>query len=106
MSLTKFTASSKKTTGNSLPDGGRASGISDELRLAGVDFAGDKLIARFANGDSVVVNLNRYPRLERATLSQRSKWRLIGKGSGVHWEKLDEDLSVENLLFASAKISL
>ena len=105
MSLTKFAASSKKTTGNFLPDGGRASGISDELRLAGVDFAGDKLMARFVNGGAVAVNLNRYPRLERATPSQRNKWRLIGKGSGVHWENLDEDLSVENLLFASAKIA-
>jgi hypothetical protein len=28
---------------------------------------------------------------------------VIGKGSGVHWESLDEDLSLENLLFASAK---
>ena len=73
------------------------------MRLTGVDFAGDKLIARFANGGSVAVNLNRYPRLQQATPVQRKKWRLIGKGSGVHWSSLDEDLSVENLLFARAK---
>jgi hypothetical protein len=80
-----------------------ASGASDELRLAGVDFVGDKLIARFVNGGTVSVKVNRYPRLERATMAQRSKWRLIGKGSGIHWKSIDEDLSVENLLFASAK---
>jgi len=84
-------------------NGGRASGISDGLRLAGVAFAGGKLIARFVNGSEVSVNVNRYPRLARATAAQRNKWRLIGKGSGVHWESVDEDLSVENLLFASAK---
>src|SRR5882724_1561759 len=100
MNSTKFSASSKRTTGISSPGGGRASGISDELRLAGVDFAGGKLIARFVNGGAVAVNLNRYPRLQQATPAQRNKWRLIGKGSGVHWENLDEDLSVENLLFA------
>jgi hypothetical protein len=41
--------------------------------------------------------------LARATATQRNKWRLIGKGSGVHWTTIDEDLSVENLLFSSAK---
>jgi len=68
-----------------------------------VDFAAGKVIARFVNGSSITVNLNRYPRLQQATPAQRNKWRLIGRGSGVHWEGLDEDLSVENLLFASAK---
>jgi hypothetical protein len=68
-----------------------------------VDFADGKLIARFVNGSTIAVKLNRYPRLQQATHAQRKKWRLIGRGSGVHWEGLDEDLSVENLLFASAK---
>ena len=86
-------------------NGGRASAISDKLRLASVDFADDKIIAHFANGASVVVNLKRYPRLRQATPAQRNKWRLIGKGVGVHWENLDEDLSVENLLFANSKTS-
>ena len=61
-----------------------ASGISDGLLLAGVAFAGDKLIARFGNGSSVSVQVNRYPRLQNATPAQRNKWRLIGKGSGIH----------------------
>jgi hypothetical protein len=73
------------------------------MRLTGVDFAADKIIARFVNGSTIAVNLNRYPRLQQATPAQRNKWRLIGKGSGIHWESIDEDLSVENLLFASAK---
>lgn len=103
MSLTKSTASSKKTTGTSSTNGGRASGISDEMRLAGVAFEGGALVACFVNGSEISVDLNRYPRLRQATPVQRKKWRLIGKGLGVHWENLDEDLSVENLLFASAK---
>ncbi|MGH7976454.1 MAG: DUF2442 domain-containing protein [Limisphaerales bacterium] len=93
----------KRTASISSPSGGRASGISEELRLTGVDFAGGKMIARFINGSTIAVDINRYPRLERASSAQRKKWRLIGKGSGIHWESLDEDLSVENLLFASAK---
>lgn len=82
-----------------------ASGISDGLRLANVEFAGDKLIARFSNGSAVSLNVDRYPRLQNATPAQRNNWRLIGKGSGVHWQSLDEDLSVENFLFASAKVT-
>ena len=103
MNSTKSSTSLKRTTRASSPNGGRASGISDDLRLAGVEFVGDKLIARFINGSRVSVNVSRYPRLEQATAKQRNKWRLIGKGSGIHWERLDEDLSLENLLFASAK---
>jgi hypothetical protein len=103
MNSIKSSTSLKKTTRASSPNGGRVSGNSNEVRLAGVDFVGDKLIARFVNGGTVSVKVNRYPRLERATAKQRSKWRLIGKGSGIHWKSIDEDLSVENLLFASAK---
>ena len=73
------------------------------MRLAGVAFEGEALVARFINGSKISVDLTRYPRLQQATPGQRNKWRLIGKGSGVHWENLDEDLSVENLLFANAK---
>ena len=73
------------------------------MRLADVAFEGGALVARFINGSKISVALNRYPRLQQATPVQRKKWRLIGQGAGVHWETLDEDLSVENLLFANAK---
>lgn len=39
-----------------------------------------------------------YPRLMNATESELQNWRLIGKGYGIHWEELDEDISVEGLL--------
>ncbi len=29
---------------------------------------------------------------------ERNSWRFIGKGQGIHWEDLDEDISVEGLL--------
>jgi len=29
---------------------------------------------------------------------ERNSWRLIGRGEGIHWPDLDEDLSIENLL--------
>lgn len=34
----------------------------------------------------------------RATPAQRAKWRLIGRGVGIHWDDIDEDISVKRLL--------
>ena len=106
MNSTKSVASSKRTKTSSLANGDCASGISEELRLAELSFKGDELTARFSNGSAISVDVNRYPRLRDATPAQRKMWRLTGKGSGVHWENIDEDLSVENLLFAVAKNSV
>lgn len=39
-----------------------------------------------------------YPRLRDATAAQRSNWRLIGRGEGIHWPDIDEDISVLGLL--------
>jgi hypothetical protein len=36
--------------------------------------------------------------LLHATPEERDHWRLIGKGQGIHWEDLDEDISLENVL--------
>ena len=103
MNSTKSAASSRRTTDSFSAGGARASATCEELRLAGIAFEGNALHARFTNGGEVVVDVKRYPRLQKATAAQRGDWRLIGKGLGVHWEALDEDLSVENLLFAGAK---
>ena len=103
MSLTKFSTSSKNTKPSSSLAGGRASATSEVLRLTRVTFENNALVAHFINGSSVSVALTRYPSLQKATTAQRNQWRLVGKGFGIHWESLDEDLSVENLLFASAK---
>jgi len=39
-----------------------------------------------------------FPKLREATNEQRAKWRLIGRGVGIYWEELDEDISVSALL--------
>lgn len=36
------------------------------------------------------------------TQEERTLWRLIGGGTGIHWPELDEDISVENLLAGRA----
>jgi len=39
-----------------------------------------------------------YPRLLHGTPAERDRWRLIGRGEGIHWPELDDDISVEGLL--------
>jgi len=45
------------------------------------------------------VPLSWYPRLSHATPEDRSRWERLGGGQGIHWPHVDEDISVENLLF-------
>lgn len=63
-----------------------------------VTVTSDALAVDLSDGRSITVPLAWYPRLMHATESERQNWRLVGKGSGIHWEELDEDISVEGLL--------
>ena len=58
----------------------------------------DRLTVSFEDGRIVSLPLRWYPRLNRATPAQRRNWKLIGRGYGVHWPEVDEDLSAEGLL--------
>jgi len=58
----------------------------------------DTLSVDLSDGRTISVPILWYPRLAHATPPERNKWRLIGKGIGVHWEDVDEDISVEGLL--------
>ena len=58
----------------------------------------DTLSVDLSDGRTVSVPLGWFPRLEHASPKERSSWRLIGHGSGIHWEDIDEDLSIEGLL--------
>jgi hypothetical protein len=51
-----------------------------------------------ADGREVAVPLEWFPRLRDATPEQREHWRFIGRGQGIHWPDVDEDISVEGLL--------
>ena len=58
----------------------------------------DALRVVLADGREISVPLVWFPRLQHATPDQRKEWRLIGQGIGIHWESVDEDISVESLL--------
>lgn len=61
-------------------------------------FDKDRLYVRLLDGREISVPLEWFPRLRDATKIQQKKWRLIGRGIGIHWPEIDEDISVESLL--------
>ncbi len=63
-----------------------------------VTVSDDTLRVDLSDGRSISAPLAWYPRLLRATPAERKRWRLIGRGLGIHWTDLDEDISVEGLL--------
>lgn len=63
-----------------------------------VSVSADTLSVELSDGRSVSVPLAWYPRLLHGTPAERDGWRLIGRGEGIHWEALDEDISIESLL--------
>jgi hypothetical protein len=67
-------------------------------RAEAVTVRRDTLVVELNDGRTISAPLAWYPRLLHATLDERNNWRLIGKGHGIHWEDLDEDISVEGLL--------
>ncbi|WP_151086060.1 DUF2442 domain-containing protein [Hymenobacter baengnokdamensis] len=63
-------------------------------------FDDSKLYVRLADGREVGVPIDWYPRLRDASEEARNNWRLIGRGQGIHWEDVDEDLLVAGFLKA------
>ena len=58
----------------------------------------DSLTVVLDDGRTVSVPLVWFPRLLNATEKQRKEWEFIGGGIGIHWEQIDEDISVASLL--------
>jgi hypothetical protein len=74
-----------------------------ELLIKQISFSDDAMTATFNEGSSVSVPLSQFQRLNAAPREERNHWELIGGGEGVHWAKIDEDLSVENILAAYSR---
>ncbi len=58
----------------------------------------DTLSVDLTDGRTISVPVEWFPRFVHATAEERMKWRLIGNGQEIHWEDIDEDISVEGLL--------
>jgi hypothetical protein len=72
--------------------------VSAEPRIKHVEVGDDTITAHLIDGRTISVPLAWSWRLSEATPAQRANWQLTGDGHGVHWPKVDEDLSAEGML--------
>lgn len=70
----------------------------DEPRARYVYASATHLEVELVDGRKISVPIEWYPRLATATPAQRNRWELLGRGTGIHWPDLDEDLSVEGIV--------
>jgi hypothetical protein len=73
-------------TGSSVPE------------AASVTITRDSLTVNLGDGRTITVPFAWFPRLLHGSPPERKKWKIISRGKGIHWEELDEDISVEGLL--------
>lgn len=73
-------------------------GTRKALHITRISFQNDRLYVHLSDEREIGVPLAWFPRLLHATDEQRSDWELIGQGVGIHWDMVDEDISVAGLL--------
>ncbi len=63
-----------------------------------INFDENNMWVELTDGRKLAVPLAYFPRLLHATPKQREKYEISGGGTGLHWDEIDEDISVEGLL--------
>lgn len=69
-----------------------------DVRALDVTFSEDDFAVSLADGRTLTIPIVWFPRLFHASPAERAHWRWVGRGMGVHWPDLDEDISVEDLI--------
>jgi len=72
-----------------------------EPRISELRITEAEITAYLVDGRTVSVPLAWSWRLSEATPSQRNHWELIGDGIGIYWPEVDEDISIEGMLYGA-----
>ncbi len=72
--------------------------VQREATASKIEVSEDELIVHLVDGRRISAPITWYPRLSHATQKERDHYELIGRGTGIHWPLLDEDLSVSGIL--------
>ncbi|MEB2777616.1 DUF2442 domain-containing protein [Algoriphagus sp. D3-2-R+10] len=67
-------------------------------QASGLSFSESKMIISMEDGREISIPLEWFPSLRNASETELNNWRFIGDGEGIHWEDLDEDLLVSELI--------
>ncbi|MBE9112269.1 DUF2442 domain-containing protein [Nodosilinea sp. LEGE 07298] len=71
-------------------------------KIQTIEITDDTLSVDLSDGRTIAVPLAWYPRLLHGSVEERNSWRLIGSGDGIHWNQLDEDVSVKNIILGQS----
>ncbi len=69
-----------------------------EARAQDIEVNDEELKVTLEDGRLIAVPIEWFPRLRDASKKDKNNWRFIGGGIGIHWEAIDEDISIESLL--------
>jgi len=72
-----------------------------EPRISDLRISEAEITAYLMDGRSVSVPLVWSWRLSEATSEQRNHWEIIGDGIGIRWPDIDEDISIEGMLYGT-----
>jgi hypothetical protein len=72
--------------------------VKPDSRVQDVHVTDDWLKVLLKDGRRISAPLDWYPRLKEASVEDRAVWEPCAAGYGIHWPRIDEDLSVEGLL--------
>lgn len=75
-----------------------------EPRAMSIACSDDELRVSLTDGRTLTVPIAWFPRLAHASTSERADYEILGDGEGVHWPKVDEDISVAGLLAGQPSI--
>jgi hypothetical protein len=56
------------------------------------------LRVQLMDGREIAVPLEYFPRLRDASREELNRYEIVGQGYGIHWDHLDEHLSVKGLM--------
>lgn len=69
-----------------------------EVKALSISFDSNNMWVELADGRKLGVPLAYFPRLLHATPRDRKNYTISGGGIGLHWEDIDEDISVRALM--------
>ena len=73
----------------------------DKPKAKKVWFDSENMWILLQDGRQLSIPYSYFPRLLKATSEQRNNYEMSGDGIGLHWEEIDEDISVPNLLLGT-----
>jgi hypothetical protein len=72
--------------------------MENKILIKSIGLGMDKLFIELTSNNIMTIPYTYTKKLQNATFEELNDYRLIGNGIGIHFEKLDEDISINGIL--------